>query len=135
MNRRSLTPYGSKEAEILASQSQSLLSQTEPDKEQRTVVTSGKMKWAAGKQAWENELLINQWSPNYWPDGEYFEVSWATYLCTFFPLQPFQNVKYILSSKAVQKPVLDCTSVVLMCLHYLMKYKPSKKTTSCSPNS
>lgn len=46
------------------------------------------MKWAAGKQAWENELLINQGSPNYWPD----EVSWATYcpFALFFLYNPFE---------------------------------------------
>ena len=80
-----------------------------------------KEKWVAGKRASQNELLINQGSPNYWPGGKHFKFHRQHTVPLHSSLQPFQNVENIVSSKVVQKPVLDCTLVFLMCLHYLLK--------------
>lgn len=108
------------------SQSQSsLLSPTEPDKEQRRVVTFEKGRWAARNRYGRMNYPQTRGRPTTGQMANTSKFRGGTY-CPFalsFPSQPFQSVENILSLKAVQKPVSDCTSVFLR-LHYLLKYKP-----------
>lgn len=100
----------------------SLLSPTEPDKEQRRVVTFEKGRWAARNRYGRMNYPQTRGRPTTGQMANTSKFRGGRY-CPFalsFPSQPFQSVENILSLKAVQKPVLDCTSgfLIRLCTTY-----------------